>query len=379
MKKPHKVLFLTGTRADFGKLKSLMSRMHASSEFEVHVFVTGMHMLSKYGYTCEEVEKAGLPNIYKFINQNANDGMDHILGKTIAGISDYVREIEPDLMVVHGDRVETLAGASVGALNNILTGHIEGGEVSGTVDELIRHAVSKMSHIHFVSTNEARTRLIQLGEAERSIFVIGSPDVDVMKSSSLPSIDTVRNYYEFPFKKYGILLFHPVTSETKDLQAHIKCVVDEVIESGLNYIVIYPNNDTGTDIIFNEYKRLEENINFKFYPSMRFEYFLSLLKNAEVVVGNSSAGVREAPHYGVPAVNIGTRQQNRVTCDAVVNVGYEVGEINYAINEVTNKKYPPEAMFGEGDSDKKFLNILSSEDFWKTEKQKYFIDQNYSN
>ena len=125
----HKIVFLTGTRADFGKLKSLMNRLRNDEDFELHVFVTGMHMLSKYGYTCEEVEKANFRNIHKFINQNSSDSMDHILSKTISGLSDYVKEIKPDLIVVHGDRVEALAGAAVGALNNILVGHIEGGEV----------------------------------------------------------------------------------------------------------------------------------------------------------------------------------------------------------------------------------------------------------
>jgi len=186
------ILFLTGTRADFGKLKSLMTKIQEDDEFELNIFVTGMHMLSKYGYTCIEVEKAGFRNLYKFINQNASDSMDHILSKTISGLSDYVKETRPDLLIIHGDRVEALAGATVGALNNLLVGHIEGGEVSGTVDELIRHATSKLSHIHFVSNESAKKRLVQLGEKKETIHVIGSPDVDVMNSSSLPTIDEVR-------------------------------------------------------------------------------------------------------------------------------------------------------------------------------------------
>ena len=240
---PHKIVFVTGTRADFGKLKSLMKRLQNIPEFEIHIFVTGMHMLSKYGYTCDEVEKSGLPNIYKYVNQNNSDSMDHILAKTISGLSDYVREILPDLLIVHGDRVEALAGASVGALNNILTGHIEGGEVSGTVDELIRHAVTKMSHIHFVANEAARNRLVQLGESEESIYIIGSPDIDLMSPTSLSPIDNVRNRYEFNYEDYAVLIFHPVTSELDDIHNQIKIIVDETIDSNLNYIVIFPNND----------------------------------------------------------------------------------------------------------------------------------------
>ncbi len=159
-----KIVFLTGTRADFGKLKSLLNQIVPHAEFDVHIFVTGMHMLSKYGSTYIEVERNKFPNIYKFINQNHSDNMDVVLGKTIAGFSDYISETKPDLIVVHGDRVEAMAGAIVGSLRNIKVAHIEGGEVSGTIDEVIRHSVSKLSHVHFVANEEAKNRLIQLGE-----------------------------------------------------------------------------------------------------------------------------------------------------------------------------------------------------------------------
>lgn len=374
-KQIRKIVFLTGTRADFGKLKSLMSRFRNDDDFELHVFVTGMHMLSKYGYTCEEVEKANFRNIHKFINQNASDSMDHILSKTISGLSDYVKEIKPDLIVVHGDRVEALAGAAVGALNNILVGHIEGGEVSGTVDELIRHAVSKLSHIHFVANEEAKSRLVQLGEAGESIHVIGSPDVDVMNSNALPAIEEVKKYYGFEYPEYSILMFHPVTTEQADLQRQIRTLVDHVIESGLSYIVIYPNNDLGTDIILGEYQRLNGLKQIRIYPSMRFEYFLTLLKNARFIIGNSSAGVREAPHFGVPAINLGTRQNNRVQCNSVLNVEIEPAQIKRAIEDVKNKPRQAHTLFGNGGSDERFYAILKSPKFWNIKTQKTFVDR----
>jgi UDP-N-acetylglucosamine 2-epimerase (hydrolysing) len=370
-----KIVFLTGTRADFGKLKSLMNRLRNDEDFELHVFVTGMHMLSKYGYTCEEVEKANFRNIHKFINQNSSDSMDHILSKTISGLSDYVKEIKPDFIVVHGDRVEALAGAAVGALNNILVGHIEGGEVSGTIDELIRHAVSKLSHIHFVANEEAKTRLVQLGEHIDTVHVIGSPDVDVMNSDTLPNIEEVRRYYDFSFSEYSVLMFHPVTTEQEYLQHQICTIVDQVIDSGLNYIVIYPNNDHGTDIILNEYKRLSGLNNIKIFPSMRFEYFLTLLKNACFIIGNSSAGVREAPHFGVPAINLGSRQNNRVQCNIILNVAIESDKISRAIEFA--KKTPRQAhtLFGNGSSDERFYEILKSHRFWNIKTQKIFVDR----
>jgi UDP-N-acetylglucosamine 2-epimerase (hydrolysing) len=313
-------------------------------------------------------------NIYKFINQNANDGMDQVLAKTIHGLSDYVREIQPDLLVVHGDRVEALAGATVGALNNILTAHIEGGEVSGTIDELIRHAVTKMSHVHFVANQAAKRRLIQLGEQEDVIHVIGSPDVDVMNSSSLPSLDEVRQHYQIDFLKYAVLAFHPVTTEVAKLREQTRIMLDALERSERNYVVIYPNNDLGAEIILDEYKRIVSNHRFKIFPSMRFEYFLSLLKHADFIIGNSSAGVREAPHFGVPAVNLGNRQHNRVMSSLVVNADLTPIGIDVAIRSAVELPREAECLFGDGDSARHFLKILTDEDFWSHPKQKHFID-----
>jgi len=371
-----RILFLTGTRADFGKLKALMVALQASPNFELHVFVTGMHMLAKYGYTCEEVERVGFSNVYKYINQNAGDGMDQVLAKTVNGLSDYIREVQPNLLIVHGDRVEALAGAAVGALNNILTAHIEGGEVSGTIDELIRHAVTKMSHIHFVANQAAQRRLIQLGEHENVIHVIGSPDVDVMNSSSLPTLDEVRRHYQIGFPQYAVLAFHPVTTEVSKLREQARIMIHALERSERNYVVIYPNNDLGAEIILDEYKRIESNPQFKIFPSMRFEYFLSLLKHADFMIGNSSAGVREAPHFGVPAVNLGSRQHNRVMSSLVVNAALTPDGIDWAIKSAVVLPRKAESLFGDGDSARHFLDILSDESFWNHSKQKHFIDLN---
>jgi len=168
-----RIVFLTGTRADFGKLKSLIAITQNSQRYDVHIFVTGMHMHSLYGATVDEIKKSGFKNIYQYINHDVMHTMDKTLAKTVDGFSHYIAEINPDLIVVHGDRVEALAGAIVGSLNNILVAHIEGGEISGTVDEVIRHAVSKMSHVHLVAHKEAKKRLIQLGELESSIYILG--------------------------------------------------------------------------------------------------------------------------------------------------------------------------------------------------------------
>ena len=229
-----RIVFLTGTRADFGKLKSLISITQQSKEYEVHLFVTGMHMNSQYGSTIDEIKKNGFDNIYPFINHDSIDNMDRTLAKTIDGFSHFIAEIKPDLVVVHGDRVEALAGAVTGSLNNILVAHIEGGEVSGTIDELIRHAVSKMSHVHLVANERAKKRLIQLGELSSSIFTIGSPDLDLMDPEKLPKLSDVKNYYNIEFDNFSIAMFHPVTTEFKSAQKNAKEFVNSLIDSDEN-------------------------------------------------------------------------------------------------------------------------------------------------
>lgn len=374
--KSKKILFLTGTRADFGKLKPLMLSLQKNKRFKVDIFVTGMHMLEKYGETHLEIDKSKLKNIHKFVNQSYLDKMDSIFAKTISGFSDYVRETKPDMIVVHGDRVEALAAATVGALNNIKVAHIEGGEVSGTVDELIRHAVTKMANIHFVANNQAHRRLVQLGEQKNTIHTIGSPDIDVMQSGNIPDIREVRRRYRVPFNKYGILCFHPVTSELDQLHIQIKCVIDSLLESEKNYIVIYPNNDNGSDDIFREYKRLYKNPKFRIIPSMRFEYFLSALKKAQFIIGNSSAGIREAPHYGVPTINIGSRQLNRANCHSIINVDFNFKKILSAVQASLKIKKRPVKMFGSGGATNKFKNILEKKNIWIKSNQKQFKDRN---
>lgn len=371
---PKKLLFLTGTRADFGKLKSLIQKVEDAEDLEAHIFVTGMHMIAKYGMTAIEVDKCGFKSIYKYINQNNHDSMDVILAKTIHGLSDYVKELQPDMLVVHGDRVEAMAGAIVGALNNILVAHIEGGEVSGTIDELIRHAVSKMSHLHFVSNDKAKQRLIQLGESANNIYVIGSPDIDIMTSPRLPSLMDAKARYEIEFEEYVVFMYHPVTTELENLPRNIKQVVDALIDSNRNYVVIYPNNDHGSEIIIKELSRLENNSRFRIFPSIRFEFFLTLLKNAALMVGNSSAGVREVPFYGKPSINLGSRQDNRANAPSIFNVAEEKEAILQAINTAINLQFEPVREFGDGDSDKRFLSYISEPKLWLSSKQKLFVD-----
>jgi UDP-N-acetylglucosamine 2-epimerase (hydrolysing) len=374
--KMKKILFLTGTRADFGKIKSLIQILEQQQGFEVFVFVTGMHLQKEYGYTLIEIERCHFKNVHTFENHTHETTMDLTLAKTIEGLSAYVKTIHPDLIVVHGDRVETLAGAIVGSLNNILVAHIEGGEVSGTVDELIRHSVSKLSHVHFVSNEDAAKRLKQMGEIKSSIFTIGSPDIDIMFSDALPGLAQVKEYYEIPFEAFAIVMFHPVTTEAKAMQQYADDFVDALLKDAHNYVVIFPNNDLGSHYIIEAYQKLKEHPRFRVFPSLRFEYFLSLLKNSQFIIGNSSAGIREAPYYGIPIINIGTRQQNRAVHADIVNVDYSVASIAAALKKIDQHQVKiTEAGFGQGNSAQLFLESIENNDLWTINHQKQFRDR----
>ena len=377
--KKRRVVFLTGTRADFGKIKPLIESLNEVTEIEVHIFVTGMHLEQKYGYTVGEIYKCNFDNIHEYSNSGTPGRMDIALSESILGFSGFVRDMRADLVVVHGDRPEALAGAIVGSMNNVLVAHIEGGELSGTVDELVRHAVSKMSHVHFVSNEKAEKRLRQSGEAPESIFVIGSPDIDVMKRQDLPSIECVKLHYEIPFENFALALFHPVTTEYEKFHVYADSFRASLEASNRNYVVIYPNNDLGNDKILANYDILAGNPRFKIFPSLRFEYFLTLLKHSDFMIGNSSAGIREAPFFGVPTINIGSRQINRSEGRTISNCGYDKSEILKSITEIPVRTGQTRAAnqafeFGVGNSATLFTEALLDEKIWGINLQKQFLD-----
>ncbi len=375
-RKQKKVLFITGTRADYGKIKSLMKTMEKSERYEVFVYVSGMHLLAQYGNTYREVLKDHYTNVNVAFGQQHTEDMSYNLGVVLTNLAVYVSQIEPDMILVHGDRIDALAGAITGALNNILVAHIEGGEISGTIDDSIRHAISKFAHLHFVCNEEAKRRIIQLGESEDHIFVIGSPDIDIMLSENLPTIEEVKTYYEIPFDQYGIFMYHPVTTELGQLKDHVDQVVGALRESGRRFVVVYPNNDLGTQIILDAVRELDEDENFCTYPSIRFEYFLTLLKHAAVIIGNSSAGIRESGIYGIPAIDIGTRQNGRYDIHTLRNIQHvreKKEEILAAIDHVSEYAIRCHN-FGLGNSTEQFLEIMENEEVWECGIQKRFID-----
>ena len=369
-----KILFVTCTRADYGKLKSLIINIQKNNSFISRVFVSGMHNMKRYGSTYEEIEKDKINGIYRYSNQTKNMRMDEILMSTMRGFSPFLIRYNADLVIVHGDRIEPLACALSSLLNNFLVAHIEGGEVSGTVDEMLRHSISKISHLHLVSNKTARKRLIQMGENKRYIFEVGSPDVDLILNKDLPKIESARKRYNIRFNNFGISIIHPVTTNIKNLKRESEIFFSALVKTNLNYIIIFPNNDLGSEIILKEIHKLKNNNKFKIFPSIRFEYYLTLLKNSKFIIGNSSSGIMGAPYYGVTTINIGTRQSNRLKTKLIKNISFNEKEIIKTINQIKNRKIIKRKFFGEGNSANKIEKLLLSNKIWNISKQKSFID-----
>ena len=368
-----RLLFVTGTRADFGKLDPL-ARAAQDAGHEVQFFVTGMHMMDRYGLTKIEVTRSWAGQTHEFANQAPGDAQDKILATTVLGFSDYCHAAAPDLVIVHGDRVEALACALVCATNYIRCAHIEGGEVSGTIDELFRHCNTKLAWCHFVSSAPAAARVRAMGEADARVFPIGSPELDFHAGPSGVSLDDVRDYYEIPFADYGVCTFHPVTSEQDHMGAQAQALFAALQTTGKNFVVILPNNDPGADGILDVIASLPKP-QFRVLPSMRFAHFSELMKQAAVIVGNSSAGVREAPFLGIPSIDIGSRQNRRATSPSICALSaHDQDGVVQAINTLWGQRFDRDPSFGRGQAAREFVTRLSDPAFWAQGFQKAFED-----
>ena len=368
-----KIVFVTGTRADFGKLRPLAEAARDAGH-RIGFFVTGMHMLARYGLTKIEVHRVTGAEVFEHLNQQPRDGQDTVFAKTIIGCSDFLAEHRPDLVVVHGDRVEAMACALTCATNRVRCAHVEGGEVSGTIDEIIRHCNTKLASFHFVSSEAARDRVMRLGEPSDTVFAIGSPEMDIHAQPSGVTIDEIRRRYEIAGGDYGIVIFHSVTSEVDTIGAQAAALFRPLAASGKRFVLILPNNDPGSDDILREIHRLPSE-RFRVIPSMRFHYFSELLKNAAVLVGNSSVGVREAPFLGVPSLDVGTRQTNRTRAPSISSCAADDADtVESFLAREWGRRHPPHKGYGEGGAAERFVQVLNRPEFWSRPLQKQFAD-----
>lgn len=367
------LLFVTGTRADFGKLAPLATAAQAAG-FRVGFWVTGMHMLERYGLTKIEVHRLPDVEVFEYLNQRPGDPQDAVLAKTVLGFSDFLAEHRPDLVIIHGDRVEALAASLVCATNYIRSAHIEGGEVSGTIDEMFRHCNTKLATHHFVSSEAAKARVMAMGEEEGAVHVVGSPELDAHGAASGVTLEEVRAHYDIGFDDYAIATFHPVTSEGDTMGTQADDFFGALEASGRNFVVILPNNDPGAEAIIATIQTLPKD-RFRVIPSMRFSHFSELMRNAKAMVGNSSAGVREAPWLGLPSLDIGSRQTNRAAAPSVHFAGAgDHGAITQFLEQEWGRNYSRHDGFGEGCAADRFVNVLKDASFWQRPLQKAFSD-----
>lgn len=367
------LLFVTGTRADYGKLEPLaLAALDAGHR--VTFFVTGMHMMDKYGLTKTEVHRQAGFNVIEFINQRHGDPQDIILAKTVTGFSDFLQEHHPDLVIIHGDRVEALACSLVCVTNAVRCAHVEGGEVSGTIDEQFRHCNTKLASVHLVSSEDARARVIRLGELPEAIHVIGSPELDIHGQPSGVTIEQVMDRYDIRSRDYGICVFHPVTSERDTIGQQAFELFGALKESNRYFVVILPNNDPGSEAIQQVIETLPYD-QFRVLPSMRFSFFSELMRNACVIIGNSSMGVREAPFLGVPSLDVGTRQFNRGEAPSLWHsTAHDRSTIGRFLTEAWGQRFPRSQNFGTGNAAQRFVELLNDDAFWSHSLQKYFAE-----
>ena len=373
MTEKQRLLFVTGTRADFGKIEPL-AQAAIQNGFDVSFFVTGMHMMESYGLTKIEVNRLPGATVHEFVNQRPGDPQDVILAKTILGFSDFIVEDKPDLVLIHGDRVEALACALVCATNYVKCAHIEGGEVSGTIDEILRHCNSKLAYCHFVSSKTAGRRVQTLGESANSIHVIGSPELDIHAQPSGFMLQDVLDHYEISQSNYGICILHPVTSESDSMGQQAADLFRALTQSDKYFVVIKPNNDPGSEGILSVINTLPE-AQFKVIPSMRFGRFSELLRNAACILGNSSSGVREAPFLGIPSLDVGSRQTDRAFSASIAKLAAEdtQGILDFIATN-WQKRHERQAEFGDGNATQRFVDLLKTEAFWQRSMQKQFHD-----
>ena len=373
-----KILFVTERRADFSKLRSVINEIEKSKKFDYYLVVTGSHLLKKYGKTINEIKKDGF-RIYKKFNmfyENEEDSLDIMtmaFGRAVINLTKIIKSLKPDLIFVGFDIGANFAASVVGAHMNIHVAHLEGGEISGTIDESIRHATSKFSHIHFTSNKNATKRLIKMGESPKNIFTVGNPSLDIIKSSKFFSKQQLENEFHINLKKpLALILQHTVTTEINKIDKYFLETIKAIKEYDIQSIIIAGNIDAGSQKI----KKIIENSNITFYENLPFVKYISLLYHSSVIIGNSSSGIMEAPFLHIPSINIGTRQAGRGEIQSIINVKYEKNEIKKAIKKaVTDKKFlnsikKQKNLHGNGTTSKKIIKILEKLNFEKISIQK---------
>lgn len=363
-----KIAYITGTRADYGLMRSVLYQIHNHEALSLDIIVTGMHLMDEFGMTVDEIKKDGFN--YHIVDvhydDDTKDSMALFIGNFIQHLAPLIRTIDPKIILVLGDRGEMLAGAIVGAYLSIPVAHIHGGEITSTVDDLARHTITKLSHIHFPATEESAERIIKMGEDPSRVFVVGAPGLDQILREPLLDPEELGKKYCLDFSDRVLLVVqHPVTLEVNQASKQIRETLEAVSSFRYQTLVIYPNADAGGRAMIEVIKEYEPLPFIRTYKSIPHKDYLSLLRYSSVLIGNSSSGIIEAPSFGIPVVNIGSRQRGRQRGDNVIDVGYNRQKISDAIYIGLDEKFRKLAKiksnpYGDGNSGGKITQVLYS-------------------
>jgi len=363
-----KICIVTGNRSEYSKLKFVMKAIEEHPKLELILIVTASHLLDDFGKTVEVIKQDGfkINSIARTVAAGEDlESMVKSVGLCILEAPTLLNLYKPDIVLISGDRFDILGIAISAAFMNIPLAHLEGGETTGAVDESIRHAITKLAHIHFPATVKSAQRIIKMGERPDMVFNVGCPSVDVMLSKMNKSSDEIYKKYNWnKDKPFLLVVQHPLTTEYRDCSQQIRETLEAISELKINTIMLYPNVDAGSKDMVREIrlaglaKKIDHVILDK---NIIFEDYISLLANASCIVGNSSSGIRESCYFGTPAVNIGTRQNRRERGKNVIDVDYNKAEIKGAILEcIKHGKYLPEYIYGKGNANQKIVEILST-------------------
>ncbi len=362
------IAVVTGSRAEYGYLKPLMNAIQKDAELKLIPLITGTHLLPQFGNT-REIVKKDFPSSTEIPMPLLGDSLKDMalyLSSGIKNFAEFLNLHRPDILVVLGDRSESLAAALAAFYLNIPIAHINGGDVTGTtIDESIRHAISKIAHIHFVHTKNNAERLKKMGEEQKRIFITGSLSLDTILHVSLPSKEEIFRKYHLDSEKTTLLVvFHPVTTLEDKGSSHLENLLSVLETLKEQTVLFYPNVDAGGDQLRNLIKRYEGRSYLHTFVNLPHEDYLGLLKSVSVLIGNSSSGILEAPSFRIPVVNIGSRQQGRERSINIIDVLPEKDKIlsgvTYALHDNTylKKLQKCENIFGDGHASERIVDIL---------------------
>lgn len=383
-----KICVATGTRAEYGLLKPLMTAIKNEPHWHLQILATGAHLSPEFGLTYQEIEKDGYSidkKVEMLLSADTSSSIVKSMGLGMIGFSDALQDLKPDLLIILGDRYEMLSLASSALIFNIPIAHIHGGELTeGAYDDAVRHSITKMSHLHFASTEEYRNRIIQMGENPQNVHNVGAIGLDNVKDLPLLTKTELEKSLEIQLNKYNYqVTFHPPTLDTEPPEKQFQILLNAIDgQKDSFFIFTKANADTGGRIInkmIDDYVS-ENQDKAKAFTSLGNLRFLSLVRYCNAIVGNSSSGILEAPALHTATINIGDRQKGRIQAESIINTKVEEREILEAFNIVNSQKFSSKVRnlispFGSGDTTVKIMEVLRTVDI-KAFLTKQFHDTN---